>query len=198
MNTHRSSNPLGQRLLLVAALLLFPAVVECTPAPQTSAPQLPSSLKIIFLDVGQGDAAIIRTAEGKVALIDAGPSQEIVAQLSEHGITSLDLVIASHPHADHIGGMAAVLRSMPVTYYMDNGVPHTTATYLTLLEELQASDVIYLQATARSIQLGSVEIRILPPPPGDPSDQNDSSVGVLVEYGDSQRLPELRCPALSD
>ena len=179
MSTYWSSNPLGHRILLVASMLFCPAGVECTPSPQT-----PSSLEIIFLDVGQGDAAIIRTPEGKVALIDAGPSPEIVAQLSEYGITSLDLVIATHPHSDHIGGMAAVLRSMPVTYYMDNGVPHATATYRTLLQELQASDVIYLQATPRSIQLGSVQIRILPPPPGDPSDQNNSSVGVLVEYGD--------------
>ncbi len=46
---------------------------------------------------------------------------------------TIDLAIATHPHADHIGGMAGVIRSLPVRYYMDNGVPHTTQTYLELL-----------------------------------------------------------------
>lgn len=52
-----------------------------------------------------------------------------MTQLQALGIDTLDLLVASHNHADHIGGMPAVLGSTKVRYYLDNGVPHTTATY---------------------------------------------------------------------
>ena len=60
---------------------------------------------IDFLDVGQGDAILIRSPEGKRALIDAGPSKEIVRLIRERGVKSIDLVVVSHHHADHYGGM---------------------------------------------------------------------------------------------
>ena len=137
--------------------------------------------QIIFLDVGQGDATLVRSAEGKVALIDAGPSPAIVSQLRRHGVDTVDIAIASHAHADHIGGMAAVLGAFPVRYYMDNGVPHTTATYRDLLATLAASDVVYLEASARTLGLGAMTLRVLPLP--EAADQNNASVGVIVEYG---------------
>ncbi len=143
--------------------------------------QIPDRVEVMFLDVGQGDATLIRSPEGTVALIDAGPDETIVDQLRQHGVTVVDIAIASHAHADHIGGMDAVIRSLPVRYYTDNGMPHTTATYERLMQALQASDITYLEATERSISLGSVELTILPPPGR--GGQNNNAVGVLVEYG---------------
>ncbi len=143
-------------------------------------------LEITFLDVGQGDAIVIRSPEDKVALVDAGPSDDILDLLQRHGITSFAVAVATHPHADHIGGMDAVIRSLPVEYFMDNGVPHTTATYLNLLETLQASDITYLTATDRTVELGSVKLRVLPPPGTD--DHNNNSIGLVVEYGEFKAL----------
>ena len=139
--------------------------------------------EIIFLDVGQGDAAVVRSPEGKVALVDSGRDADIIESLRRHGIDSIDIAIASHPHADHIGGMEAVISTLPVRYFMDNGVPHTTATYRDLMWTLQKSDLTYLEATARTISLGSVELTVLPPLSLGSDDLNNGSIGLVVTYG---------------
>lgn len=139
--------------------------------------------EIIFLDVGQGDAAVVRSPEGKVALVDSGRDADILESLRRHGIDSIDIAIASHPHADHIGGMEAVISTLPVRYFMDNGVPHTTATYRDLMRTLQKSDLTYLEATARTISLGSVELIVLPPLSLGGDDLNNGSIGLVVTYG---------------
>src|SRR4051794_3929105 len=72
-----------------------------------------SAVTITVLDVGQGDAILIRSPEGKTALVDAGPSHDVVEQLKEQGVTALDLVVVSHHHADHYGGMNAVIQEFP-------------------------------------------------------------------------------------
>ncbi len=167
--------------LLRCALIVF-AAASCA----ASADQKSSALELIFLDVGQGDAAIIRSPEGKVALVDAGRGVDVLALLQKHGITSIDIAIASHAHADHIGGMEHVIRTIPVRYYMDNGLPHTTSTYINLMRTLNASDITYLEATARTISLGSVTLRVLPPPGW--QEHNNNSVGLIVEYGDFKAL----------
>ena len=171
---HRARSALATVLaVLLVALLVF-----------TRAP--PAAIEVIFLDVGQGDAVLIRSPEGKVALVDAGPG-DILPLLRAHGIDSLDLLLASHPHADHIGGMRAIIERVPVHYYMDNGVPHTTSTYRNLLFALQRSSVTYLDATERSIELGSVTLRVLQPFAA-AEDHNNRSIGVLLEYGEFRAL----------
>ncbi len=144
--------------------------------------------RLIFLDVGQGEAIVVRSPEGKTALVDAGPPGiDLVGQLRRYGIDTVDIAIATHPHADHIGGMAAVLRSLPVRFYMDNGEPHSTETYRELLWTLERSSVVYLEATARTIELGSVTLRVLPPPASG-SSINDRSIGLVVGYGEFRAL----------
>lgn len=151
-----------------------------------AAPLHAQSLELYFLDVGQGDAVLIREG-GKTALIDAGPDGRALEFLRALGVDTLDLVVASHNHADHIGGMTDVLGSTVVRYYLDNGVPHTTATYHRTMSAVRASGAQYLQATSRSITLGSARLRILAPP-SQSRDHNNSSVGVLVEFGDFRAL----------
>lgn len=143
--------------------------------------------RLVFLDVRQGDATLVMSPEGKVALVDAGPGPEIVAQLRRLGVDTIDVAVASHADADHIGGMAAVIRAFPVRYYMDNGVPHTTATYRELMRTLRDSDITYLEATARTIGLGSVSLRVLPPP-AEGDTQNNRSVGLVIEFGEFRAI----------
>ncbi|HZP84570.1 MAG TPA: ComEC/Rec2 family competence protein [Chthonomonadaceae bacterium] len=74
------------------------------------------TLVAAFLDIGQGDSAVVETPGGKTILLDAGPpgsDDAILNYLRRRGITRLDYVVASHPHADHIGGMARVLDALP-------------------------------------------------------------------------------------
>src|SRR5882762_1670909 len=146
------------------------------------------TLELRFFDVGQGDAALIVTPEGKRVLIDAGPgASPVVPYLQSHHYDTLDLIVASHNHTDHIGGMVAVIGSTVVRTYLDNGIPHTTATYQGTLRTVAASGAQYLQATARTITVGSARLRVLPPPARQ-VDQNNGSVGVLLEYGEFRAL----------
>lgn len=86
-------------------------------------------LQVIFFDVGQGDAALVRFPDGKNLLIDAGPQSEemdagarfIVPYLKRERIHRLDAVVLSHSDNDHIGGMASVLRNIRVGQVIDNG-----------------------------------------------------------------------------
>ncbi len=161
--------------------ILLVAFVGCgvtAPAP------VGESVRVTFLDVGQGDAVLIRAPEGQAALVDAGWGSP-VSSLRALDVDELDLLVATHPHADHIGGMADVINSIPVRFYMDNSQTHTTATYQGLASTLQQrTDITYLIAEPRSISLGSVEIEVLPLLPIASTDFNNRSIGLVVRYGD--------------
>lgn len=142
-----------------------------------------TTLAITFLDVGQGDAVLIRAPEGQTALVDAGPG-DVVPLLREMGVDGIDLLVATHPDADHIGGIADVIGSLPVRFYMDNGQPHPTATYGRLLAALETRpEITYLEAVPRTISLGSAEIEVLPLLPRTTTDTNNRSVALVVRFG---------------
>lgn len=183
---HRAStvtrSAVAVALIAVGTLVAVTAPAEAQgPPPERGASGV---LRLRQLSVGQGDAALITTPEGRRILIDAGPSTHVVADLLwAERIDTLDLVIASHNHADHIGGIAEVFFSYAVRAYVENGIPHTTGVYQrTLAAVEQEPGLQYLEATDRTITVGSVRLRLLPPPRTDNS-QNNNSVGVLIEYG---------------
>ena len=168
--------------MLSRLVVLCVALIACDAGP----PAPP--LSIHFLDVGQGDATLIQSPEGHAVLVDTGPSSRIVYALSDLGVESLDLLLLTHNHADHIAGAGPILRDMPVRYYMDNGMPHTTATYRRLLETVIEVDVPLLEPDRRSIQLGSVTLEILPPLGQADLGQNANSVGVVVVHGEFRAM----------
>jgi beta-lactamase superfamily II metal-dependent hydrolase len=169
-----------RRVLCSALPLLFAVATAVAQAAD-------SALRIIQLDVGQGDAAVVITPEKRTMLIDAGRSpDDVVSALQALGIDTLHLVVASHAHADHIGGMAAVLATFPVIAYMDNGIPHTSSTYRRTMMAVERAGTTYLAATSRHVSLGSLTVRVLPPPFR--RDQNNGSVGLLLEFGDFRAL----------
>jgi len=166
------------RSIYVATLLLVAWACGAT-----ALGPIDESVRVTFLDVGQADAILIRSSEGQTALVDAGRSSPVPA-LKELGVEEIDLLVATHPHADHIGGMVDVINSIPVRFYMDNGQPHTTATYQNLMRTLQQrTDITYLAAEPRTIGLGSAEIEVLPLLPVNSTDHNNRSVGLVLRYG---------------
>ena len=176
--------PITRRAVIaLTALLLGPSTSSAAQDAAQNAPQPDPFVQITFLNVGQADAIVIRAPEGQTALIDAGRSNPLQF-LRDMGIEEIDLLVATHPHADHIGGMTDVLNALPVRFYMDNGQAHTTATYRRLLSTLQQrTDVTYLAAEPRTISLGSAELEVLPLPPIDAVDHNNRSVGLVLRFG---------------
>jgi beta-lactamase superfamily II metal-dependent hydrolase len=140
---------------------------------------------IDFLDVGQGDAILIRSPEGKTALVDAGPSKDIVPLLRERGVKSIDLVVVSHHHADHYGGMDDVIREFHPRFFLATDSSHTTPHYLRLLRLVRDSgtQAIFPTRSPRKIELGSVVLTVLPQPPENREDENDNSIGIRVQHG---------------
>ncbi|WP_375761187.1 ComEC/Rec2 family competence protein [Corallococcus exercitus] len=125
--------------LLALLVLLLAAVPGHAAAP--ASPALPSPapgrLTVYFLDVGQGDAALIVSPTGKTVLIDGGPPEagtRLAARLRELVKGPLDLVILTHPHLDHLGGLRAAVKAVGAKRFMDPGFDHPSEAYRDLLE----------------------------------------------------------------
>jgi beta-lactamase superfamily II metal-dependent hydrolase len=115
--------------------LLLTLLVLLTAVPGQAQPLKP--LTVHFFDVGQGDAALIISPSGKTVLIDAGPPEaddRLVPRVRELVKGPLDLVILSHPHLDHLGGMGKVIQAVGVRRYMDPGFDHGSEAYRKLLD----------------------------------------------------------------
>jgi competence protein ComEC len=177
---------------LVGAIVCLAAFWGASRARRPSPiPPTPASIATIeFLDVGQGDAILIRSPEGKVALVDAGPSNRIVGQLRDRGIRSIDLVVVSHHHQDHYGGMAAVIRAFHPRVFLDADSPHVTPNYLALLRAVKDAKITAIRAgpVLRKIELGSVTLTSFPQAPRDEHNENNNSVGIRVDYGEFSAL----------
>lgn len=105
--------------------------------------ELTADTAVHFIDVGQGDAALLLSG-GQAVLIDAGTSQSadsLVRYLQELGVTELYAAIATHPHADHIGGMAQVIEAFPIGHFYMGAETQNTATYERMLDALDAQGV---------------------------------------------------------
>ncbi|MFO0558513.1 MAG: ComEC/Rec2 family competence protein [Polyangiales bacterium] len=125
-------------------------------------------LRVTFVDVGQGDAALLETADGHSALIDAGPpegDEHLRAVLAQKGIRSLDWMLLTHPHLDHIGGARNVLGAVRVQRVIDPAYPHPIATYDRLLAAIQQQAIPFMQARqGQTLALGSsVSVEVLQP-----------------------------------
>jgi competence protein ComEC len=122
---------------------------------RTRPPEVPTPfvtqgrLQVYALDVGQGDSLLIISPEGKSVLIDAGPPQagdEVVAALKKRNIQSLDLAVATHPHADHIGGMRAVVENVEVKNFLDSGQIYSSKEYERLLRVIMEKKIKFIEA----------------------------------------------------
>jgi competence protein ComEC len=146
------------------------------------------ALEIRFINVGQGDAILIREG-ARAVLVDAGlPNDSIVEKLRALDVDSLDLFVASHNHGDHIGSAAAVVSGFPVRLFIDNGAPVHTSAERDLQDALQRRKTPQMHAPRRTISLGDTRVTIIPPPAGVDTFQNNHSMVVLVERGKFRAL----------
>jgi len=182
---------LARVLVLAAVALLSPqrvAGAQSLPVPLTCPAPEPDGLLVYFLDVGQGDAILLRGPDGRNVLIDAGEPKSVVADaLRLLRVQQLDLVIISHYHHDHIGGFPEVFKAVRVANVLENGLPATTQTFNRTLAAIEAEGSRVLSASERTITVGELAVQVLPPLPR-PASQNLASVGVIARYGTFQLL----------
>ena len=178
----RSLGGLLFALLVLAAGYLWNAYFAEQMPPQEG------ELSLVVLDVGQGDSLLL-CSEGKWALVDAGTPESapvVLKALKDSGVSSLELAVATHPHADHIGGMAAVLDACPPGEFWMPDAVHTSAAYENMLDAVERSgaDAVLAQ-TGDTFALGSARITVLSPGGDAPyaGSLNNMSLVLLCEGG---------------
>lgn len=170
-----------------------PVLYQSVPA-QTDRPRLAEdsdhTFRIRYLDVGQADAALVE-CDGHYMLIDGGNAADsslIVSVLRSEGVTHLDYIVNTHPHEDHVGGLAGALNACtidrvfcPVTSYdskaFENFVKYTEIRNRT----------IEVPVPGESYELGVCSFKILGPIAGYDS-TNNMSIVLRIEYGDTSFL----------
>ena len=169
-----------------AAFLVLPVAAVATGG---------GELEIAFIDVGQGDAVALRTPAGRWLLVDAGLIDEgfdagekrVLPYLRARGAGRVEAMVLTHPHADHIGGAAAVMRGMEVGRLIEPGLPFGSPVYLDVLRVAEERGVPWHAARQdRSLHVDGVELLFLWPSADildAVSDANDISAVIHVRYG---------------
>lgn len=149
------------------------------------------NLRFHFIDVGQGDSSLIITPKGNTILIDAGDeahAKKVLSYVREQGIEKLDLVIATHPDADHIGGMDKVIKNFDIGVFAMPDVSAKTNQYKQIQRELKAKK---MKATrlyqGDEVQIDDdIDFEILSPVKGKKyDDTNEYSIVAKIVYKDT-------------
>lgn len=174
--------------LLAASLVVGWPVAHAMP---------PGVLRVTFLDVGQGDAIVVQAPDGTAMLVDAGHASpdwdagqtRVLPFLRKQGVSRLAYAVMTHADQDHAGGMAAVLRAVPVGVLMEPGIPANSSGYRQALAlPIPTRTPVY----GEIIRMGGVAIEVLGPPAralmGTRSDTNANSIVLRVRYGTTSFL----------
>jgi len=152
----------------------------------------PGDLTVTFIDVGQGDSTLLQLPGGEVVLVDGGDNGEgfasILPLLDEQGIEVLDLVVLTHPHSDHCGGLDEVILAKDVLEIWENGETLETVTYEEYADARDAEGALLdLPEQGDQRVYGEVGITVLNSDEGYEGENNDSIV-LAVEYGQIELL----------
>lgn len=198
-----------KRLLLVVAVAAMLVLAGCVSAPgagdsasgvgdgpSPSTPTVDGELELHHIDVGQADATLLVTPENETILIDSGDwrsdGSEVIDYLGSRNIDRIDHLVATHAHADHVGGHAAVIEHFEehgdgVGAAYDSGVAHTSQTYENYLDAVEGYDVQLYDVTAGDrlpLEDEQVNATVLNPPAGESgTDLHENSVVLSIEFG---------------
>ncbi len=189
-------------LALLLALLLLTGCTgqnnapEGTTAPVQTDPAAPEDdglapLTVHYIDVGQADCALLECG-GKYALIDGGNAADgdaVVGYLKDQGVETLELVVGTHPHEDHIGGLPDVIENFDVKYAWFSHYPYTNSIVNAFLNWCAIKDVPVIEPSIGYVfTLGDAVLNVLGPVRTDYEDVNDLSLIIRVDHGDRRYL----------
>ncbi|MEG2575493.1 MAG: ComEC/Rec2 family competence protein [Christensenella sp.] len=162
-------------------------VSELVPADSTE-------LLLYVIDTGNSDSLVIRTSDDRSMLIDTGENddkQRIIDTLNALGITTLDALVATHPHSDHIGSMKEILESIPVrTVYMTD-FSEQAQSFKSITKQIKAKNIAAVNLTeGDTFSLGDVHFTALNPQNTEYDNTNNSSIVLLAQYENTKFLFE--------
>lgn len=146
-------------------------------------------LTVHFIDVGQADSILIKTPSDRTMLIDAGnnaDADKVVEYLEKQGISKLDILIGTHPHEDHIGGLDAVIKEFSIGRFYMPKVSATTKTFKDVINAAKSGNIAIIPAKSGvKLDLGNeVSAKILSPVSDKYEELNDYSAVIKLTYGD--------------
>jgi competence protein ComEC len=170
---------------ITAAVALAAVLVASVPL---AVGRLPASgFTVTAIDVGQGDAFLVETPGARV-LIDAGGDDQAARWLRQNGRAHLDLVVATHPHLDHIGGVPEVMRTVEVAAVWASPLPTDLPEAAETFALAAAQDVpVRAPIAGDVVVVGDLRVEVLHPPPGRPyrfarSELNESSYVLRLHH----------------
>jgi competence protein ComEC len=169
-------------------LLVFLAGWRLKPA---HPPPPPTGLRIVMLDVGQGDGILLQTRAGAVLVDEGPPEADVASQLERLGVRRLAMLVVTHPHRDHVGGAAAVVDSIPLGFVLDPLEPTDSPDEAALEREARAHGVRIVPArVGEAFTLGTLRIQVLWPdgPGAAGEDPHEHGVVLLASYGQFDAL----------
>lgn len=161
---------------------------EPTPAPKPTPTPAPTpttgELKVHFIDVGQGDSILIDLGETEILIDGGGKSPGVVAYLNNYVDGALEIMVATHPHADHIGGLIAVLDVFKVDEIWLNGDTSTSKTFKEFMNLVNSEGASVHEAErGNSIDVGVLSFLVLHPVKPLVDDTNNNSIVLRLSYG---------------
>ncbi|MBI3953967.1 MAG: MBL fold metallo-hydrolase [Chloroflexi bacterium] len=185
-----------RRPLVLLSCLLALAVVAAACQPQAPPPEL----EVHFVDVGQGDGILVRVPGGGDLVIDGGRrSSGFADYVKRQGVSSLAIVVATNPDADHIGGLIAVLKELRVEEVWLSGQPNNTQTFEDFVDAIAVAKAKTTEVRrGQQRALGDASITVLHPIEPFFSGRNNNSVVLRLDYrevsflfaGDAERQAE--------
>ena len=148
-------------------------------------------MRVHFIDVGQADSTFIELGNGQTMLIDAGlGGDDVVKYIRELQYSDIDFVVATHPHDDHIGGMATVLDSFDIGKMYMPRQEHTISAFTNMLDVIENKNIELHEAKAgvNITTSGIIKIDILAPFAESYSNLNNCSAVVKLTYGETVML----------
>src|SRR3989344_9608710 len=151
-----------------------------------------SEATVAFLDVGQGDSIFVSLPGGVQILIDGGPDRSVVQKISSYmpfSDRTIELVILTHPHADHVRGLTEILTVYNVERVMLTGVRHDSNTYQRFLEAVvEEGSTVYLVRQGDYVRIGGMPLLEVLAPQDDVAgtnvpDANQSSIVARLSLG---------------
>lgn len=167
--------------------------VAVTLPPETEAPTEPplEGLTVHFIDVGQADCILLE-CDNAYAMIDGGypgTSDKVIDYLEELGVQRLNLMVGTHPHGDHIGGLPDVLAAVQVDNVWFSEMPYVNSTVTSFVDAVHNEGLVpYRPEPGTVFQLGDATITVLGPVKSQYEDVNDLSLVLMVQYGDVRFL----------